>query len=103
MRDTPSSQTLIEQKVEKYDPKLANEMRGRRVENTLAYVGAGIAIFTAVLESLKHYGFLSNGGASGLPWFNVIALIVLVAPKTLGRATVGKYLDRLPIIGGGGK
>ena len=100
MHDSPSTETILEQKVHKFDPKLANEMRGRRVENTLAYVGAGIAIFTAVLESLKHYGILKNGGSTGLPWFNIIALIVLVAPKTLGRATVGKYLDRLPIIGG---
>lgn len=102
-RQTPSTDTLLEQRAHKFDPSLANEMRGRRVENTLAYIGAGIAVFTAVLESLKHYGFLTGAAKDGLPLFNVIALIVLVAPKTLGRATLGKYLDRLPIIGGGSK
>lgn len=103
MSHSPSKETLIEERVAKYDPKLANEMRGRRVENTLAYVAAGIMVFTAILESLKHYGLLGNCSVSGLPWFNVIAVIVGVAPKTLGRSTVGKYLDRLPIIGSGGK
>jgi hypothetical protein len=99
-RHTPSTDTLLEQRAHKFDPSLAAEMRGRRVENTLAYIGAGIAVFTGVLEALNHYGIIGACTTGGFPWFNIVALIVCVAPKTLGRATVGKYLDRLPIIGG---
>jgi predicted ABC-type sugar transport system permease subunit len=95
-----STETQIEERVYKFDPALASQLRGRRVENTLAYIGAGIAVFTGVLEALSHYGFIGTCQVTGFPWFNIVALIVCVAPKTLGRATVGKYLDRLPIIGG---
>lgn len=100
MSHKPSSETILEQRVAQFDPKLANEMRGRRAENILAYIGAGQAAFVGVLEGLTHYGLLGTCKVDGFPWFNIVALIVCVAPKTLGRATVGKYLDRLPIIGG---
>ena len=89
--------------------KLGGEQHGRRAENVLAYAGAAPAAFLGVLEALSHYGLIGEGPAEvaslgdvvvGLPWFNIIVLVVCVAPKTLGRATVGKYLDKLPFIGG---
>lgn len=94
------SDTQLEQRAFELDPKLALALRGRRVENIGFYVGLGIAVFTAGLESLKHYGVLGNCTTAGLPWVNIIILIMCVGPKMLGRATIGKYIDRLPIIGG---
>lgn len=90
-------EVTVEEKIKLESP------RHRTVENVLAYAGAFQATIVGTLEALRHYGVLKAANcepAEGLPWFSVIALVVLVAPKTLGRATLGKYLDRLPVIGG---
>jgi hypothetical protein len=79
-----------------------NYDKRRLAEDVLAYVGAAQAVFVGTLEAIKSSGFTFGDCevTTGLPYYNIIILVVLVAPKTLGRATVGKYLDKLPFIGG---
>jgi hypothetical protein len=93
------SDTQIEQRAFELDPKLALALKGRRVENIGFYVGLGVAVFTATLESLKHYGVLGNCTTAGLPWVNLVVIFMCVGPKMLGRATVGKWFESLPFIG----
>lgn len=111
-KHTPNlSATDIAERVEFKLRENPRKKYGELAENVLAYVGAGNAAFVGILEALSHYEIFGKPRPSGsvwevvlnLPWFNIIVLVICVAPKTLGRATVGKYLDRLPFIGSGAK
>lgn len=68
---------------------------GRRAENTLAYAGAGQALFAGLMESLVRAGVrLGDGPAeAGIPWVNLAILVICVMPKTVGRATAGRAID----------
>ena len=76
----------------------------RYIENWLAGLGGLIAAaYVILVEVLPHSGLVSCQTPSihpGFPWGVVIICSIMVAPKTLGRATAGKVWEvvarRLP-------
>lgn len=85
-----------------------NERRvdgGRRAENVLAYAGAGQAIFAGILEALVRAGMRLGDGPveHGVPWVNLSIMLICVAPKTAGRAQVGKIVDAFIAARSGGR
>lgn len=71
------------------------QQAGRRAENIGFYVAITIAALLGLVEIADRAGILPNAETGSFPWGVVLLQVMLVLPKTLGRATAGKVWDAL--------
>ena len=62
---------------------------GRLWENIAFLSGTLVLVFYGVLEALSHFGIIGSGNG-GIPWGLLLAGVLLVMPKTIGKAQAGE-------------